>query len=144
MDALTFGSTVLLRHMTFSEARKMPIQEIHLDKVLSELELTQTEVCTIYKVKLTPKLIVFNYFQFIDLCILLGCDYCDSIRGIGPKRAIELIKKHRNLEAIIESLDSKYTVPEGWIYKEARELFVTPEVHDPESLEVIIFLIVSW
>ena len=21
------------------------------------------------------------FFQFIDLCILLGCDYCDSIRG---------------------------------------------------------------
>ena len=21
------------------------------------------------------------YVQFIDLCILLGCDYCDSIRG---------------------------------------------------------------
>lgn len=26
MDALTFGSTVLLRHLTFSEARKMPIK----------------------------------------------------------------------------------------------------------------------
>lgn len=44
MDALTFGSNILLRHMTFSEARKMPIQEIHLDKVLAELELNQNEV----------------------------------------------------------------------------------------------------
>ncbi|KNC69571.1 hypothetical protein SARC_17916, partial [Sphaeroforma arctica JP610] len=26
MDALTFGSKVLVRHLTFSEARKMPIQ----------------------------------------------------------------------------------------------------------------------
>nr|CAH7755605.1 unnamed protein product [Callosobruchus chinensis] len=32
MDALTFGSNVLLRRLTFSEARKMPVQEIHLDK----------------------------------------------------------------------------------------------------------------
>ena len=30
MDALTFGSTLLLRHLTFSEARKMPIKEFHL------------------------------------------------------------------------------------------------------------------
>ena len=30
-------------------------------------------------------------FQFIDLCKLLGCDYCDSIRGIGPKRAYDLL-----------------------------------------------------
>lgn len=45
MDALTFGSNVLVRHMTFSEARKMPIQEFHLDKVLSGLELSHEEVC---------------------------------------------------------------------------------------------------
>lgn len=44
MDALTFGSNVLLRHMTFSEARKMPIQEFHLDKVLEGLNLEHNEV----------------------------------------------------------------------------------------------------
>jgi hypothetical protein len=44
MDALTFGSNVLLRHMTFSEARKMPIQEFHLSKVLEGLELSHNEV----------------------------------------------------------------------------------------------------
>jgi XPG I-region len=46
MDALTFGSNILLRHMTFSEARKMPIQEFHLDKVLAGLELNQEQVET--------------------------------------------------------------------------------------------------
>lgn len=44
MDALTFGSNIILRHLTFSEARKMPVQEIYLDKVLAELEMTQNEV----------------------------------------------------------------------------------------------------
>lgn len=44
MDALTFGSNVLLRHMTFSEARKMPIQEFHLDRVLEGIGLNQKEV----------------------------------------------------------------------------------------------------
>lgn len=44
MDALTFGSNILLRHMTFSEAKKMPVQEIHLNTVLEGLELTQKEV----------------------------------------------------------------------------------------------------
>merc|ERR1712223_1578233 len=34
MDALTFGTKVLLRHLTFSEARKMPIKEINLEQVL--------------------------------------------------------------------------------------------------------------
>jgi len=70
------------------------------------------------------------------MCILLGCDYCESIRGIGPKRAIELIKKHKTIDAIVENLDSKFTAPEGWIYKEARQLFLSPEVADPQNIEV--------
>lgn len=44
MDALTFGCNVLLRRLTFSEARKMPIQEFHFDKVLEGLELNHNEV----------------------------------------------------------------------------------------------------
>lgn len=44
MDALTFGCNVLLRRLTFSEARKLPVQEIHLDKVLEGLELNRDEV----------------------------------------------------------------------------------------------------
>ena len=32
-----------------------------------------------------------NQEQFVDLCILLGCDYVDKIKGVGPKKAIELV-----------------------------------------------------
>ena len=71
------------------------------------------------------------------MCILLGCDYCDSIKGIGPKRAIELIKKHKSLEKILENLDSgKYVVPEDWIFQEARKLFINPDVCDASNVEV--------
>lgn len=44
MDTLTFASPVLLRHLTFSEQRKEPIQEIHLDKVLEGLEMEMPQV----------------------------------------------------------------------------------------------------
>lgn len=117
MDALTFGSTVLLRHLTFSEARKMPIKEFHLPKVLEGMGLTHE--------------------QFIDLCILLGCDYCESIRGIGPKRAIDLIKEHKSIEKIIENIDTKkYIVPENWPYQRARELFLNPDVTDAKDIDL--------
>lgn len=33
MDALTFGAPILLRYLTYSEARKKPVVEVHLDKV---------------------------------------------------------------------------------------------------------------
>jgi len=132
MDTLTFGSPVLLRHMTFSEARKMPISEIHYDKVLEGLEMDRS--------------------QFIDLCILLGCDYCESIGGIGPKRAVALIQQYKNIETILKNIDTKkYTVPENWQYKEARELFINPEVdkyspsdvkwEKPNEEEIVKFLV---
>ncbi|KAK7114647.1 flap endonuclease 1-like [Littorina saxatilis] len=117
MDALTFGTKVLLRHLTFSEARKMPIKEIFLSRILEEMNFTMDE--------------------FIDLCILLGCDYCDSIKGIGPKRAVELIKQHKNIETVLKNIDQKkYVVPEDWMYKEARKLFQAPDVTDPEELDL--------
>ena len=49
-----------------------------------------------------------NQEQFVDLCILLGCDYVDKIKGVGPKKAIELVSLIFNktkclLDAIIKS-----------------------------------------
>ena len=117
MDTLTFAAPVLMRHLTFSEARKMPISEITFARVLEGLEL--------------------NHDEFIDLCILLGCDYCDSIKGIGPHKALQLIKEHRNIEAILPKLDStRHPVPEGWPYEEARRLFKNPLVTDPSEIDL--------
>jgi flap endonuclease-1 len=35
------------------------------------------------------------------------CDYCDSIRGIGPVKAFDLIKEHKTIEKILTVLDKK-------------------------------------
>lgn len=47
MDTLTFNSPILLRHLTFSEARKMPISEIRLDRALEGLEMSMDQVSSI-------------------------------------------------------------------------------------------------
>ncbi|KAF2863051.1 flap endonuclease 1 [Piedraia hortae CBS 480.64] len=117
MDTLTFNAPVLLRKLTFSEQRKEPIQEIHLEKVLEGLQMERD--------------------QFIDLCILLGCDYVDPVKGIGPKVALSLIKEYKTLEAVVEHIrkNTKYTLPDDWPYQEARQLFLEPDVRkasDPE------------
>uniref|UniRef100_A0A3Q1J3U7 Flap endonuclease 1 n=1 Tax=Anabas testudineus TaxID=64144 RepID=A0A3Q1J3U7_ANATE len=117
MDGLTFGTGVLLRHLTASEAKKLPIQEFYFSRILQDMNLTHE--------------------QFVDLCILLGCDYCGTIKGIGPKRAIDLIRQHGCIEEILENIDSsKHPAPEDWLYKEARGLFVNPEVVDGSSVEL--------
>nr|AAH49413.1 Flap structure-specific endonuclease 1 [Danio rerio] len=43
MDGLTFGTTVLLRHLTASEAKKLPIQEFHFSRILQDMELTHQQ-----------------------------------------------------------------------------------------------------
>ena len=80
MDGLTFGSPRLVRNMTSSNNEK--VKEYYLDKVLDGLGLTHQ--------------------QFIDLGILMGCDYCDSIKGIGGKKGLELIKQYGSIEQILE------------------------------------------
>ncbi|KAF3836072.1 hypothetical protein F7725_028630 [Dissostichus mawsoni] len=111
MDGLTFGTNILLRHMTASEAKKLPIQEFHFSRILQDIGLTNE--------------------QFIDLCILLGCDYCGTIKGIGPKRAIDLIKQHGSIEEILENIDTK-----DWLYREARALFLNAEVVDCTTVDL--------
>lgn len=70
----------------------------------------------------------------------MGCDYCDSIKGVGPKRAIELIQKNRTIEDTLSSLDKKkFSPPENWPFEDARRLFIEPEVADPEKIEVTFF-----
>ncbi|CAM9446219.1 unnamed protein product [Choristocarpus tenellus] len=100
MDALTFRTPKLLRKMTFSGA-KQPILEVDYQKLLQGLDL--------------------SYEKFVDLCILCGCDYTGSIKGIGPKKALNLIRQHGSIEAIISQLDaSKYPVPDDWLDKAER------------------------
>ncbi|KAL8376915.1 hypothetical protein RB595_007847 [Gaeumannomyces hyphopodioides] len=111
MDTLCFDSPVLLRHLTFSEQRKEPILEIHVDKVLEGLNMERK--------------------QFVDLCILLGCDYLDPIPKVGPTTALKLIREHGSLEKIVEKMkkgDLKYTVPDDWPFEDARDLFFNPDV----------------
>ncbi|KAJ2656608.1 Elongation of fatty acids protein 2 [Coemansia sp. RSA 1200] len=110
MDTLLFGAPVLLRNLTVPAARKLPIEEIHLNEVLAGMEYTQD--------------------QLIDLGIILGCDYCDSIRGVGPKSGFDLISEHKTIEAAIKVEKVAKGVPDDWPFDQARELFCNAEVSD--------------
>lgn len=58
--------------------------------------------------------------QFIDLCILCGCDYTSNIRGIGPVKALSLIQKHGTIEVrAAEERDSMEAGQRGWEAGEA-------------------------
>lgn len=117
MDALTFGSKILLRHLTFSEAKKRPVNEYHLEQILAQTGFTMD--------------------MFIDLCILLGCDYTTKIPGIGPQKAYEGIEKYKSIEKFIENIDTtKHPIPEDFNYAEARKLFQKPDVEPCDNVKL--------
>ena len=117
MDTLCFACPKLAMNLMSPASQGKPILEFDYEKILTELDMT--------------------WEQFIDVCILCGCDYCDSIKGVGPVKAVSLIKKHGNIETLLQHLDTeKYPVPEDWPYKEARELFKHPDVVNTDGLEL--------
>lgn len=48
----------------------------------------------------------FDYIQFRELCYLLGCDFNNRVKGIGKKKALELMIKYKSLDKVIEYLDT--------------------------------------
>ncbi|EAX81227.1 XPG I-region family protein, partial [Trichomonas vaginalis G3] len=107
MDSLAFATPQLIRHLSYG-AKGDDLLQIDYKIMMEKSGLTREE--------------------FVDFCILMGCDYCDTIKGIGKKHAYELIKKYHNIETIIKNLDKKYELPEDFDYVRARELFFNHEV----------------
>lgn len=119
MDCLTFGAEVLLRNI---KTKKDPITEITLSDALREMGLNQAE--------------------FIDLCILCGCDYCETIGNMGPVGAFKAIEEHRSVEGVLAAVTAeeaerkergqtaKYVMPlpQNFDFEAVRSLFLQPEV----------------
>jgi len=136
MDTLTFNTPILYRHLTFSEAKKEPISEINLQLALEGLQMDMS--------------------QFIELCILLGCDYLEPIKGVGPKSALKLLREYGSLEGVVEHLREKQAekeeaaadkddgkkrrggvqVPDEWPWEEAKKIFAQPDVTPSDQIEL--------
>ncbi|KAK2822158.1 hypothetical protein Q5P01_022223 [Channa striata] len=99
MDTLPFGGSILIRQL--NAKKKSEVIEYSLPKLLTKLDLSQQE--------------------FVDLCILLGCDYCDKIKGLGPIKALKLIQQHRTIENVVLHIKKQ---PLSWKYREARKIFL--------------------
>ena len=122
MDTLAFGCPRMIRTcLDKSIKRKDIISIIDLDTVLQGFELT--------------------YDEFVDLCILCGCDYCENIPRVGNKTAYTLIKKHRSIESILPAVKN---IPDDYEtkYKESRDLFKM--YHDKLDLQQLSIHHSNW
>lgn len=83
-DMLALGAPYLFKDMLRFMNKNKPIKVISLNKALVKMNLSMD--------------------QFIDLCVLLGTDYCDNIKGMGPAKAFKLISKYGTLDKVLNSL----------------------------------------
>lgn len=117
-DSLLFGAPILVRNLTVTGRRRLPRsnrtveiepEEVHLDDVLKTLEITRE--------------------QLVDLGLLVGTDFNEGIRGIGPKKGLKLVKEHGRLEAVLAAKNLE--LPS---YEEVRAIFLEPEVSEEFAL----------
>ncbi|KYC44564.1 MAG: Flap endonuclease 1 [Candidatus Methanofastidiosum methylothiophilum] len=82
-DSILFGAPSLVRNLTISGKRKIPGKDLFVDVVPEIIDYEN----------------VLNYLnlsrnQLIEVAILIGTDYNPGgIKGIGPKKAIEIVKE---------------------------------------------------
>lgn len=43
--------------------------------------------------------------QWVDFCLLCGCDFIERIKGLGPVTAYKMLRQHGSIEAILKSGD---------------------------------------
>jgi flap endonuclease-1 len=104
-DSLLFGAPVLVRNLNITGRRKLPRKNVY--------------------VKVEP--------EVIEVGILVGTDYNPKgIKGIGPKTALKLIKKHGTIEEAMPHIKNpEFPHP----LEEIRELFAEPATAKDYSLE---------
>ncbi len=120
-DCLLYGAPVLARYLTLTGREWLPAQRrsrpltpelIRLSENLALLEISRK--------------------QLVDLAILVGTDFNQGVRGIGPKTALKLVREYGSIEQMPEEFRSKLTEDLNVV----RQIFLKPRVLEKYTLRV--------
>jgi flap endonuclease-1 len=121
-DSLLFGAPRLVRFLTISGKEFLPSQgtfrpivpeTIVLDRVLNGWGITRE--------------------LLVDLALLVGTDFNNGIKGIGPKKALTLVQRHGAIENMPAEIRDALGDPD--IVAAVRNLFLHPDVTDDFDVE---------
>jgi len=68
--------------------------------------------------------------QLIDLAILVGTDFNDGVKGIGPKKALKLVQDFGS----IDNMPQDIREAAGPSVEDIRSIFLSPAVRDDYSV----------
>ena len=92
-DSLLFGAPVLVKNLAITGRRKLPNKNVYVDVQPEEIRLEEV----LGTLAVTRE-------QLVDMALMMGTDFNEGIDGIGPKKALALIKKHGSLRPALDSL----------------------------------------
>ena len=119
-DSLLFGAPRLVRYLTIQgrewlpskgRARKLEPELIELSAFLEHHGITRE--------------------QLVDLAILVGTDFNEGLKGVGPKTALKLVREHGRLEEMPGEVASR--LPEE--FNQIRQIYLEPDVTDDYETE---------
>jgi flap endonuclease-1 len=119
-DALLFGAPLLVRFLTISGREFLPAQRssrpitpelIDLQQMLDALGITLA--------------------QLIDLGLLVGTDFHPGVKGIGPKKALALVKRHGAIEHMPSTVSGAFNAD----LDRLRQIYLEPDVHEDYRVE---------
>jgi len=119
-DSLLYGAPRLVRYVTITgkeflpskgKYRRLLPELIELKALLADLGLSRESL--------------------VDLALLVGTDFNEGVRGIGPKKALKLISQYGSIDAIPARFSLKHLEDLTTL----REIFLSPNVTDDYSIE---------
>ncbi|MBM3229467.1 flap endonuclease-1 [Candidatus Parvarchaeota archaeon] len=124
-DSLLFGAPLLLRNLSVSGKRKVPGKFEFVEVGPELVSLSQT----LEKNGIERR-------QLIWLGILIGNDFGSGIKGIGPKKALKIVKECKALEDVVQyaKTELKYDFPENVF--EIERFFLEPPVLKGSDVEL--------
>jgi flap endonuclease-1 len=118
-DCLLYGAPILARYLTLTGREYLPSKKTSR-RLIPEL------------VKLSDNLeaLSISREQLVDLALLVGTDFNEGAKGIGPKKALGLIRKHGSADKTPEHV--RQQLPDD--LDKVRNIFLHPRVLDSYSL----------
>lgn len=121
-DSLLFGAPRLVRFLTISGKEFLPSQgtfrpivpeTIVLDRLLDGWHIDRESL--------------------VDLAILVGTDFNEGIKGIGPKKALALVQAHGRIERMPE--DVRHALGDAETLNAVRSIYLRPNVSDAFNVD---------
>jgi len=117
-DSLLFGAPRLVRFLTISGREFLPSQGTFRPIVPELIDLAEL-----------LQALAITREQLVDLGILVGTDFNDGIKGIGPKKALALVRAHGSIDQMPVAIRGQLGDVDP-----IRQIYLNPNVTDAYEL----------